>query len=282
MPFIVDPQYQLPPNTPTSGVDCLAYSGAMAYRFAKQHNSGPSGRTIRLLSDEPKPDPRSPGLNLHQVADVLVEHFGVFLDVFIGDRALKWSEYEEKRLAGRGAILQVGYRAISETSFDASGNNGTFGHGMFEDNNATDDPLADGRRAGIYDRDKRGPRMYPREMMKRAAGLLVIGDGVHAGYGTAWCAFTRDVIPHYRVRIRPFEGHAKRTYRVFTIRDGVIASSRLEQTAGFESACSIPRAFRWPTEDHLLHNLVQVQRDPKPAANRHVGEWVAQHHAREV
>ena len=282
MVFIVDPQYQLPPGTPTSGVDCLAYSGAMAYRYAKRHNSGPSGRTIRLLSDEPRPDAGSPGLNLHQVADVLAEHFGMFLEVYVGDRALTWNEYEAKRTAGRGGVIQVGYGPISDTKFDASGNHGKFGHGMFEDNNATDDPLADGRRAEIYDRDKRGPIVYPREMMKRAAGLLVIGQGVHLGYGHVWCGFTRDVIPKYRVRIRPFEGRDKRTYRIFTIRDGVIVSSRLEQTKGFESACTIPRAFRWPSKDHLLHNLVKVTPDPRPDANHHVGEWVALHHAHEV
>lgn len=56
---------QLVPWTPTSPYDCTAYSAAWA-ADADQGRKVVSGRTIRLNSNEPKPDPSSPGLNLPQ------------------------------------------------------------------------------------------------------------------------------------------------------------------------------------------------------------------------
>jgi hypothetical protein len=277
MTYIVPPQFQLPPRTPTSPYDCLAYSASMGIRFAKQSQSGPSGRTIRLLSDEPKPDPESPGLNLEQVAAVAIEHFGVYLDVYKGHNALTWAQYEAKREQGRGALIQVSYGPVADSRYDA-GRGFRSGHGMYEDFQATDDPLADGRAGGVYNRMARGPIVYDRGVIKRAAGLLVVSDdGSRVGYGNVWCAFTRDKVPTFRVRLPKGQ-----RYLVFTITSGVITGAHFKTTAhGFESASSIPKSYRWPGRDRLLHNLVQVKPDPGDP-NLHVGEWVNARFAREV
>jgi hypothetical protein len=238
---IADPSFQLKPEAGWTGpYDCSAHSTSDAIDHATCGRKDPGGRTIRLLSSEPIPDPRSPGLNLNQVANVAQDDFGVYIDVRIGYRKVTFAEYEKMRLAGMGCLMQVGYGAIADSRYDA-GRGFRGNHMMFESIHATYDPLADGRAAGVFRHDG---SVYDRAVMKRAAGNLVIGSSgglpLKAGFGNVWAGFTRDVIPDYRCQVPAGEFFA------YAIKDGAVAYRRKRETGGFSASCTPPRSYVWP------------------------------------
>ena len=233
--YIVPAGFQLQSGGATGPVDCTAWAASRAIGHATCGAKLPSGRTIRLLSNEPQPETRSPGLNLPQVAAVARDDFGVYLDVRIGYRKVTWAEYERRRQAGQGAIIQVRYAPIADSAYDA-GRGFRGNHAIFESVHATIDSLADGRYAGCF---RYNGTVYQREVMKRAAGLLDIGDGTKPGYGYVWAAFTRDVIPSYRAVVPAGQ------FFVYTIENGVIKERDPKTTGGFGAHCTAPRAYWW-------------------------------------
>lgn len=174
------------------GSNCTAYVTGFAIDYATCGAQKPTGKVIRSKSDEPRPESASPGLNLEQVRRVASDDYDVDLDV---RRGIPFNDVIDLINDGRYCILQVSYAPIRLTKFSGSP---TFagGHAIgvppgFE----AQDPLADGRRAGIY---KYHGEKYDLTMLRNAAGSLVIGT--HAGrpytvrdkYGSgyAWAAFT--------------------------------------------------------------------------------------------
>jgi hypothetical protein len=239
---VADPSFQLLTGGVTGPVDCSAHSCSDAIDHATCGQRDPGGRAIRLASSEPIPDRRSPGLNLPQVADVARRVYGVYLDVHVGSRKVSWAEYERRRNAGQGAIIQVNYAPIADSRYDA-GRGFRGGHAMFESIHATYDPLADGRAAGVFRHDG---TVYDRGLMKRAAGALVIGqraDGspIRVGFGYVWAAFTRDVVPAFRASVPAGEFWA---YAVDEA-DDVVKYRRRRATGGFSAACTPPRSYAW-------------------------------------
>lgn len=63
-------QTQLNPNDPHGGVNCSAYAAAMAWDGATHGGFLISGAQVRAASNEPNPDPQSPGLNILQLVTV--------------------------------------------------------------------------------------------------------------------------------------------------------------------------------------------------------------------
>jgi len=246
--YEVPPGFQLVSGGSTGPVDCTAWSASRAIGHATCGVERPSGRIIRLLSSEPIPSPRSPGLNLPQVRDVAWDSFRVFLDVRIGAQAVSFDEYEARRLAGQGAILQVGYGPIADSRWDA-GRGFRGGHALFESIHATYDPLADGRAPGVFRHDG---AVYDREVIKRAAGALVLGSS-KLGVGKVWAAFTRDVIPDYRVRV------PAGSFWAYHVPDAV-AYRRRRSTGGFSGDCTPPRSYRWGTRTITLVRLTSGSR----------------------
>jgi hypothetical protein len=263
--YVADPSFQITQGGTTGPYDCTAHSASDAIDFATCGAKDPGGRTIRLLSSEPVPDPASPGLKLAQVAEVAIEHYGVYLDVRTGARAVTWDEYERRRKGGQGAIVQVSYAPIAATKYDAFGSTFFGGHAMFESVHATYDPGADGRRTGIWKFDG---TVYPRELMKRSAGLLDIGTR-SVGYGLVWAAFTRDVIPDFKASVPA--GY----YHRFYISNGRIVDRDRLRTGGFSADCSPPRLFWWPAAGKS-YRLVQLR------GGAHKGQWIAASFAHEV
>ena len=72
--YLVPFASQLAQGGATGPDDCTAWAASRVIGASTCGHIVPSGRTIRLLSDEPKPDENSPGLNLVQVANVAIEH----------------------------------------------------------------------------------------------------------------------------------------------------------------------------------------------------------------
>ena len=64
--------FQAQLKEPISGrYDCTAYSAATAIATSTCGAKVPTGRQVRLATNEPVPDSTSPGLNLRQVADAM-------------------------------------------------------------------------------------------------------------------------------------------------------------------------------------------------------------------
>lgn len=276
--YLAPPGYQLGPDGGRTGpVDCTAWAMSRLIADATEGLHVPTGRQIRLLTDEPVPDPESPGLNLSQVHDVAWEHFGVWTDVYTGARALDIDRYEALRRDGYPVIAQLGYGPIAASHYDA-GRGFTGGHAIYESRSQTMDSLAGPKgRTGIYHYGPDAPRLYPRELMHRAFGSLVvrfdpIGRPTYAEPGKVWCAVGRDTAPDFRVHIVPRRKRHLRRVRVFSILDGRIVhyDVRTVGPAGVDAECSPPRAFRWPALDGALRFLVRVH-NPDGKLD---GKWV--------
>jgi len=235
---VADASFQIGAGA-TGGVDCTAHSASNAIDHATCGAKDPGGRTIRLKSSEPVPDPNSPGLNLSQVATVAKNHYGVSLDIRIGSRKVPWAEYEKRRTSGQGAIIQVNYGPIADSKYDA-GRGFRGGHAMFESAHATYDPLADGRASGVF---RHNGSVYDRDIIKKAAGSLIIASSsqgvVRVGNGFIWAAFTRDVIPAYHARVPAGD------FWAYWIVDGKVKKRSPRNTGGFSASCTPPDSMLW-------------------------------------
>lgn len=276
--YLEPPSSQLKDGGRTGRYDCTAWAQSRAIAHATCGDKVPSGRTIRVLSSEPVPDPKSPGLNLVQVAAVARKTYGVEMDVYVGSRALTWEQYENRRRSGRGAIIQVGYGPVADSEYDA-GRGFRSNHAMEEDQHQTLDSLADGRAPGVYENVEGEPVLYRRSVMRRAAEQLVVGTfngkAILAGPDKVWCAMTRDVVPPYRVDIVPRPGRPQRRYRQFLIEDGEIKDFVRRLTRkGIHESCTPPRAFTWKGRPGIYY-LVQITSGPN------AGRWVNDKFGRE-
>ncbi len=251
--YIVPPGFQLSAAGGVTGpFDCTAWSDRVAIATATCGKQTPSGRLIRTLSNEPVPDPHSPGLNLVQAAAVAEKYYNVHLDVRIGFAAVTWAEYEHRRASGEATLLQGGYAAIADSKYDAGG--GFRGnHCIAETTHATYDPLADGRRAGIFRWDG---TIYNRATIQTFAARLDIGGGNHP-QGVVWAAFAPDVVPNYRAVIKPKPPATTQAFGAFRVKAGVVVSSKMRTTTGYNDPCTPPMWVKHP-DGRYLH-LVRIQ-----------------------
>lgn len=259
---------------------CTAFAAAMAGDYDTCGATVLTGARVRQDSNEPVPDPASPGLNLSQV-DASLNRHGIDLDTRY---KYPWDQFAARIDAGQGAILQVSYAPIADSRFDAGGG--------FRGNHAifvpprwkVMDPLADGRRSGVY---KFHGEAYPESLLRAAAGELVIGTDtngrdIHVGAGFVYAAFTRDnTVPVvWKVSIHPAPPAKKKAFwRYFLDAQGHVKPHRpsdLHATGGFTAACSRPV---WKTTAAgAAYRLVQIN-DPKSGFN---GWWVSASFAKEV
>lgn len=233
--YEVPPGFQLRSGGSTGPVDCMPWAASRAIGHATCGARVPSGRTIRLLSNEPTPDPMSPGLRLQQVADVAREDFGVYFEVHGTTYSqVSWAHYERQRLEGRGCVIAIGYSPIASSQYDA-GRGFDGNHALFESLHATYDPLADGRAAGVWLHDG---RVYPRSLIRDAAGELRISGSTTVKDGYVWAAFTRDVVPEFRARVPAGD------FNLYTVSGGVIVDRDRQRTGGFSAPCSPPKLYK--------------------------------------
>jgi hypothetical protein len=159
------------PQNPAKSLDpygwsnCAAYVGAMGADYATCGAKKPTGRQVRSLTNEPIPDPSSPGLSIFQVQEAL-DDLGVEVETFT--RA-PWTFVEDLIDGGHYVSLAIQYSVIRPTRFsgDPSFYNG-HAIGVPPGWEAVD-PLCDGRRAGIY---RYQHETYPRSLLRSAAGAF--------------------------------------------------------------------------------------------------------------
>jgi hypothetical protein len=259
-------QKQLNPLDPLGGLNCTAYSGAMA---AEYHTCGlkrPLGRTVRRMTGD-----TSGGTTLPQIDYALNRGWGINLDTRIGSSKLTWSQFVSHINSGKGAILQGHYSAIHGTRFQGdlnfTGNHAIFVPPAFR----VMDPLCDGRKPGIY---KYHSERYPLEMLKRFAGrlLLVTSTGRRLGYGYVWASLTRDntVVSKWMARV------PATVFIKYHVVDGVIQTYRKYETGGFSGSCTTPRNY--PAKDGLPF---VSRRLVKMTSGSRSGWYVSANYARE-
>jgi len=90
------------------GTNCTASSAAMAIDRATMGGIQVTGKTVRAASNEPIPDPASPGLNLPQVVNVA---FGWHVELQNRTGA-PWFVVIKSLKEGRGIVLQGDYDQI--------------------------------------------------------------------------------------------------------------------------------------------------------------------------
>lgn len=95
---------QLNPNDPYGRYNCTAYSLARLIDYTTLGGMvGVTGSLIRALSDEPTPDPNSPGLNLRQCV-MVAGRLRVFLEDWTGEG---WAGVERALAQRRAVLLQL-------------------------------------------------------------------------------------------------------------------------------------------------------------------------------
>lgn len=178
---------------PYRGYNCSAYVLAAGMDFDSCGTILTTGRIVRAMSDEPVPDPRSPGLRHEQLAAVALR-FGVRLQVF---RGVPWRDVMEASDDGYGVALATNYRPVRTSPY--SGQPSFTGNHEFllMPGRFTLDPLADGRVSGGK-RVFHGPATYPEALLKAAAGDLILEYNANGsvkrrlGFGLAYAA----IFPH--------------------------------------------------------------------------------------
>lgn len=205
-------------------------SACAAGEVGQAHTCGAlrfTGAQIRAASNEPVPDPKSPGLNLGQVDAALfkLSHGKIDLD---SHYRYPWDGVHTRVVGGAFAELQIQRSVLIALGF-GFGNRFGGGHAItifFRRGWWMDDPLT-------------GRHQVTEHALKAAAGQLVLGSsGEICGFGKAYVAFSRDVVPTYHVNFAPGN-----TF-IYTFRDGMIwsrASRPFKTTTG--APCRPVRRF---------------------------------------
>jgi hypothetical protein len=216
-----------------AGVNCTCASAGMAADDDTCGQVVPSPNTVRRWTGD-----RSGGTTLAEVDIALTAHTPTRLDVRY---RFPWSEVVRRVNAGASAILQGGYAPIADSRFD--------GGGGFRGNHAilvtpglvAMDPLADGRRSGIY---KYHGEAYPESLLRRFAARLNLETGDrpprYLGDGLAYVAFARDNDADYEATVRPLSGQAFRYYTRFFVSSGRVTGHERRRTRGFQAKCTPP------------------------------------------
>lgn len=226
------------------GANCTACSAGMA---GQVHTCGAmlfTGAQIRAASDEPIPDPRSPGLNLAQIDVALfrLSHGAIDLDTHY---RYPFESAKKRLLDGAQAVLQI-RRSVLVARGEGHGNGFPGGHAVLGGVDAgtpfIDDPLTG-----------RFPTSWA--TLEAATGALVLGDsGEICGRGLAYVSFTRDVTVDYQVSIHPRAGDIRRTFGLYEVHNRTVLDAHEAHTKGLSASAEQPRIFTYP--GHTSQRLV--------------------------
>lgn len=244
---------------PLGWSSCTAFAGAMAAAFDQKKSFVMKGGQVRQMTHDTQG-----GLTLQQVDAALLEGWDVNLNT---SYRFPWADFAKAIDQGKGAILQGGYGPIADSRFDAGGG--------FRGNHAVTvlpgwivmDPLADGRRAGIY---KYKGEAYPQSLLKEFAGKLdLTGHGPLLGVGLTYCSLTHDRVAAWAASV------PNRRYGIYQVIDNVVVSARVSsKPATFTAACTAPHLYKWP--GHTSQSLVKL------ASGSHAGQYIRSTYAKEV
>ena len=242
------------------GVNCTACAAGMVGEADSCGSLRFTGAQIRAASDEPNPDPKSPGLNLRQVEAALLKLSNGRIDLDTRKR-YPFEKLRARISGGSVAILQV-KRGVFIDAGEGHHNKFRGGHaitiGADNGNPWIDDPLTG-----------RFPTTW--ETLRQAAGRLELNNhGSICGVGKAYVSFSRDITTDVapsanggsghqaggRVSIGPGAGEEKRRFGLYTVVGRTVVGVQVRRTGGFSATCSAPRLYTWP--GHSSQSLVVV------------------------
>lgn len=212
---------QIPLGGATGPYDCTFWSGAILVEAHSQGATTTTGRALRLASDEPRPDPNSPGGNLPQVdaAVLRVTHDKINLDTRVQTRSLTREEIRYRIVDGRWATLQVNRDILVDRGY-GGGNHFRGLHALTVHHRPQDqipiigDPLVPYYIASSWD------------AVFDAAQAMPLG-------GRIYSQFARDLTPDYVVKIIPTPPATRKSFFRYKINaSGHISSRELYSTPG--------------------------------------------------
>jgi hypothetical protein len=224
-------QGQLSSNDSEGGNSCVAYSASYALSDATNGRIHPTGARIRDWTGD-----HMGGLELAEVDYAIARNAGIDFttNVFTA------GEFYGRLASGYGAILLGGYRPIAQSRY--SGQPGFIGnHGIYVPPGlAVMDPLADGRRSGIY--RYHGER-YPSSLINAFASSLRMSNGNQAGGNH----FEASIVHLEASTAKPFTlAAAQGNVQVYRVSGRTILGRAQEHTGGFSGRCSAPSRYDWP------------------------------------
>ena len=252
-------------GTRFAGENCTCASAGMACDDDTCGIRKPSSSQVRFWTGD-----TSGGTNLAQVDAALRANTPTDLDVRY---RYPWADFVRRVNAGASAILQGGYAPIRDSRFRGSE---TFGgnHAIFVTPRLVAmDPLADGRRPGLY---KYHGESYPESLLRLfAARLNVSGldSYIPLGDGLVYAAFTRDNDVTYVAHANPGT-----TFTRYFVTNGKVTGHQTRVTkTGWTLPCSPPRLY--PNYAMTLRvSLVQLH---KPGSSMD-GWWVNAKYVRTI
>ncbi len=257
-------------GSPLGSVSCTAYAGAMVGEYDTCGKQTPTGRYVRVLTGD-----TSGGTTLNQVDAALRKGYGIDLDTRVGTEALTWPQFAAQINRGKAAILQLGYGPINDSRFQGSE--------TFRGNHAVAvlpgwvgmDPLADGRRPGIY---RYHGEAYPESLLRLAASQLVLDPETgRKAASQVWCSLSRDNTTTWQVTVMPSVPGGTYPFYVYDVAGGLITGRRVVRTKGFSHPCTPPRLYR-PAPGVAIPAKSLVQQTSGAGA----GRWIQSTFAEEI
>lgn len=259
MTYVPDPvrYQQLTHGDPNGGVNCTAWGAAFRVDAHSKGAIKTTGTIVRAHTDEPKPDPESPGLNLGQVDNAVIDitHGQVDFDTRAQLRSLSRADVRWRVTDGRFCGLSVVRQVFVNRGF---GGPSRFGGGhdvtIFTREAEPDVPI-------LFD------SLVP--YLQRISWDAAFDAAEALTGGRIYAQFTRDLTPDYRAVIQPFAGDDRRRFRRFFLDDqGRIRGSERHTTRGLTSRCSAPRYHGPATKRNTGRYLVQLLEDPAGQGNK--------------
>jgi hypothetical protein len=254
---------QLKVGGATGPVDCTAHGGAWITDAHTQGRILLNGRQIRLASDEPVPDPGSPGLNVGQVDAAIYRITNGRVNLDTPDpRTVSRAEFKARVVDGRWANLAVKRSVLVDRGY--GGGNGFRGaHDITIHARAIDN-------APVI-----GDPLVAHYMPSTWDAVLDAAEAVTAS-GLLFVSYTRDLTPDYRVVVKPRPGYDKVSFVRYLLDDaGRIIARRRRYTFGFAGTCSVPK-FHSGVSPITGRRLVQI------TSGLRKGWWVSANWAEEI
>jgi hypothetical protein len=200
MTYVPDPRayQQLVLGGATRTVDCTAWGAAFRVDAHTKGATKTTGRAVRLHSDEPVPDPNSPGLNLGQVdASVIdITNGKVNFDTRAQSRSLSRADTKFRIVDGRFCGLSVWRGVLVDRGF-ATGFRGSHDVTLFVRDTEPDQPL-------LFD------SLVP--TITRVSWDVAFDAAETLTGGRIYAQFTRDLTPDYH-DLRTRAGGDRRGHR---------------------------------------------------------------------
>jgi hypothetical protein len=208
----------------------VAYSFSYATSDATNGRIHPTGNTIRDWTGD-----HLGGLELGQCDRALADNE----DVQFITNVWTAGEFYGRLASGYGAVLLIGYGPIRNSRFRGSATF-TGNHAIYVPPGlAVMDPLADGRRSGIY---KYKGEPYPASLLNAAAAALRMNNGSSAGSNHFEASFVHlETNPARKFELVAAPGNVQ----IYTVSGRSITGRHLEHTGGFSGRCTQPARYLW-------------------------------------